>query len=366
MKLKLKSTLVVLAASIMFSGTLAAQGNYRGSSGSSGDITLYEDCDFRGKSQTLRPGEYRSMRDAGFGNDSVSSIRVPRGSEVTIYEDDKFRGSYARIDNDIRCFDRQWDDKVSSLSVSDSGYNQGSNNNRRNESDRGRRYNDQAYDNRNGGNQGAYNQRANDANVTAKNVSQVVFNGTSLQQVANTQWSMDSNRGAAKQFDETSRDRNSVYLENKYTAERIRIDLYANDVTVISRDGRQQRYSINRKNAAAGPANNALPSAVASAPTSSQNRTIKADCFNFKAYTQGGNASLRFHGKKDLYRFSNKASSARICHNGTLTMEIGKTKPGTNVIVEINGNRYTFAAGEKEDKLVNNWYRKSIKLRVGK
>ena len=371
MKFKLTSTLAILAANIVFSGTLAAQSNPRLSNGYSDGVTIYENCDFSGKSQTLRLGEYRRMRDAGFGNDSVSSIRVPRGVEVIIYEDDNYRGSFARIDNDIRCFDRQWNDKVSSLSISDSVNSDRRDDDRRSNSDRNDRYGNQAdngrgYDNSNDRNRRGNNGQQDDPNVTAKNVSQVIFNGISLQQVADKQWSMDRSRGASTQFDETRRDRDSVYLENKYTAERVRIDLFANDVTVVDRNGGQQRYSIERKNASSGSNNNSAQNPVASAPTSSQNRRIRADCFDFKAYTQGGNASVRFHGKDDLYRFDSKPGSGRICHNGALTMEIGKTVQGTNVIVEINGNRYTFVAGEQEDKYLNNWYRKSIKLVVGK
>jgi hypothetical protein len=338
MKFKIKTILGIFVSAIMLSGTVTAQSNYRASNGHSGDVTVYEHCDFGGKSQTIRPGEYRKMRDAGFGNDSVSSIRVPQGSQVTLYENDDYRGSFAHVDQDIRCFDRQWNNSVSSLSITDSGYSQRGN-----------------------------DRNQYDANVTAENVSQVVFDGVSLQQVAAKQWSMDRNRGASTQFDETRRDRDSVYLENKYTTERVRIDLFANDVSVVDRDGRQQRYGIDRKNAGIGSlANDARQTSLVPVSASSDNRRINADCFNFKAYTKGGNASLRFLGKKGLYRFSNRGSAAKICHKGSLTMEIGKTEPGTTVIVEINGNRYTFAAGEKEDQLRNNWYRKSIRLSVGR
>ena len=341
MKFKLETILAIFVSAIMFSGTVTAQSSHRASSGHSGDVTVYEHCDFGGKSQTIRPGEYRKMRDAGFGNDSVSSIRVPQGSQVTLYENDDYRGSFAHVDQDIRCFDRQWNDRVSSLSITHAGYSQ------------------------RGNNRNHHNQY--DANVTAGNVSQVMFDGVSLQQVADKQWSMDRNRGASTQFDENRRDRDSVYLENKYTAERVRIDLFANDVTVVDRDGRQQRYDIDRKNAGIGSlVNDARRSPLVSVSASSDNRRIKADCFNFNAYTKGGNASLRFLGKKGLYRFGNRGSAAKICHKGSLTMEIGKTEPGTTVIVEINGNRYTFAAGEKEDQFRNNWYRKSIRLSVGR
>jgi hypothetical protein len=378
MKLKLRSTLTIFASAIVFSGSAAAQGNYRSSNDYGQGVIVYEHCDFKGRSETLRAGEYRRLRDSKIGNDSISSIRVPRGSEVVIYEDDDYRGTYARIDRDIRCFDRQWDDNTSSISVRDTG------DNRRNAGQRNNRYDDRSYDNnnydysrrdstrttnRNNGRDRANNNHQNQANVTAKNVAHVVFDGSSLQQVGKNQWSLDKPRSASKQFDEVRREGDSVYLENKYTTERIRIDLFANDVTIVARGGRQQRYSIDRKNAALDAGRNSRannPAVVAVPTTRSPNRHIKSECFDFKATTRGGNGSLRFHGKDGLYRFNTKASTGRICHKGVLTMEIGKTEPGTDITIEISGNRYRFAAGEKEDKFLNNWYRKSIKLRVGK
>ena len=354
MKLSLTSTLAILAVTITLSGAVAAQSNSRVYNSYNDGVTIYEHCDFRGKSQTLRTGDYRRMRDAGFDNDSVSSIRVPQGFEVTIYADDKYRGAFARIGDDIKCFDRQWNDKVSSLSVSKVGY-------------RDDRYDERANDRRDRNRD--HRDHRNDRNVTASNITRVVFDGISLQQVSDKQWNMKRSRGASRQFDEIRRDRDSVYLENRYTDERVRIDLFANDVTVVERDGRQQRYRIDAKNAARSngtrPNGNSRPNPVANPPSSSGNRRIRGKCFNFKAYTRGGNGSLRFEGKGDLYRFNKSPKTGRICHKGRLNMGLGKTAPGTNVIVEINGSRYTFGANEKEQEYFNNWYRKTIKLTVG-
>jgi hypothetical protein len=198
--------------------------------------------------------------------------------------------------------------------------------------------------------------------VTAANVTQVVYDGVSLQQIAEKQWTMDRSRGASRQFDEIRRGSDSVYLENRYTSEKVRIDLFANDVTVVDRDGSKRRYNIDRKNAARS---SSRPNPVANAPASSDHGRIRGACFDFKAYTQGGNGNLRFEGKKGLYRFNNKASTGRVCHQGKLKMGLAKTAPGTTVIVEIDGNRYTFAAGEQEHEYLNNWYRKQIYLNVG-
>jgi len=47
-------------------------------------------------------------------------------------------------------------------------------------------------------------------------------------------------------------------------------------------------------------------------------------------------------------------------------MEINKTSKATDVIVEIEGNRYRFARNEAHDAYKNNWYRKKVRLQVGR
>jgi len=324
-------------------------------------VTVYEDCDYRGASRSIDVGEYRKMRDLKFGNDKMSSIKVPRGLEVTIYEHDKFRGDYARIDRDLSCFDYSWNDKVSSLRVASND-----------------RYDDRPGDSRYDGDQpgdlsydnpprddrrSSYANRGG-KNVNGENVAQVVFGTSVLQQINKKQWRMNDPRGGVSQFKETRRDNSSVYLQNDYTAERVRIDLFANDVTFTSRDGRSQRYTITRKQAALTSTPKSNDRSQAS--QDSQNRTIRSACFNFKAYTRGGNGGLRFHGKEGFHRFNKKAKSARVCHNGTLTMEINKTDPNTEVVIEIDGNRYFFARNEKHDAYRNTWYRKLVTLKVGR
>jgi len=359
MKLKLRSTLMILTSALVFSGTALAQKNYKRSTDYG--VTIYEHCDFKGKSRTLGPGDYQSLRDIGFGNDKVSSIRVSRGNEAVIYQHDDFRGAYARIAKDIRCFDKQWNDEASSVSVLETDYNaKNYRNDSQNNTSRNDRYNNQSYDGRNYDNR---NDRRKVSKVNGKNVSEVVFDGVSLQQIAAKEWVISSSHSGAKQFEEVRRDQDSVYLKNKYTAERVRIDLFANDVTFVSRDGRQQRYSIEYKNAALDSGKKAR---IKKSVAKSKSGYIPSKCFTYKAYTRGGNGGVRFHGKEGFFQFTRKPITGRICHNGALTMELNKTGYNTDVIVEINNHHYRFGPGEKEHKLLNTWYRKLVKLRVGK
>ncbi len=262
-KFKLSS---IISAGVLVSGLAVsvtasvanAQSNY---GANNAYVTIYEDCDFRGNSRNVDIGEYRSLKTLRFANDRMSSIKVPPGMSVTIFEHDNYGGAYATIDRDIACFDRNWNDQVSSMRVT--------------------------YDRR------------------------------------------DSR-------------------------------------PVGERDRRGYGPRVGSDDRGEPVRRNEQPRQVQQQPRNNQNRTIRNECFNFRAYTDGGNGGLRFHGKEDYYRFDRKPASARICHNGALTMEMTKTERSTGVTVEIDGNRYRFAPNEKEDELKNNWYRKYIRLRVGR
>lgn len=369
MKLKLFTSLAstLLMSSLVVSSAIA-QGNYRGNdqrnydrnNNASDYVTIYEHCDFRGDSRDVLVGNFNKMRSVNFGNDSVSSVKVPRGMEIIIYEDDNFRGGYARISQDISCFDRQWNDKVSSMRVSGTVDDRRRNRNSNNDRD----YDGRNYDNRNRDNRrnDGSNRSRNESNVNANNIAKVVFDGKVLQQTGQKSWRMDSARGGVSQFQEIRRDRDTVLLQNDYTAEKVRIDLFANDVTLVNRDGRQQRYNIQSKEASL----NTRSSASVPAPVAADNRRIRQQCFDYRATSRGGEASVRFQTRESLKRFDNQTVTGRVCHNGSLTMEIGKRNTNTDVTIEILGNRFRFAPNEQESELLNNWYRKRVQLSVGR
>ena len=73
---------IALLAIIFYSIDLSAQSNF---------ITLHEDCDFKGKQSILEPGNY-STYQMNIGNDKLSSIQIPSGMKVTIYEHKNYKG----------------------------------------------------------------------------------------------------------------------------------------------------------------------------------------------------------------------------------------------------------------------------------
>lgn len=82
----------------------------------SGAATLYSDRDFGGKSQILTPGRY-DIGQLSVGNDQVSSVKVPRGTAVTLYENASFQGKSWRVEKDTALVGADVNDKASSVVV---------------------------------------------------------------------------------------------------------------------------------------------------------------------------------------------------------------------------------------------------------
>ena len=307
-------------------------------------VTIYEDCGYRGKSRDIPVGNYQEMDRVGFANDRISSIKVPQGFDVTIYEDDDFRGAFAHVDRNVSCFDKNWNNAVSSLKVTQ-----------------------------------RHSVHNNTVHANATNVSYVSFSGQVLQQSNKNQWTLSNKHHRnTVQLNEIDRTNYAVYLQNSYSGEKLRIDFFTNDVTVVDRKGYQQSYTIEQSHAALAqpnykhfkntnrPINNRAHQPInkkAANKHAINNHIIRGKCFDIKAYSDGGSAGLRFSGHKGFHRYNSKPYTGRICHNGQITMEVSKKNPSTSVVVELNGQHYTFAKNEKYT-LLNTWYRKNVTLHV--
>lgn len=69
-------------------------------------VTVYQHCNYTGWSVSLEPGRYTlaDLRSRGFVNDDASSIRVPAGYSVELYQDDQYLGRVLTVAGDKNCF----------------------------------------------------------------------------------------------------------------------------------------------------------------------------------------------------------------------------------------------------------------------
>lgn len=111
--LKKKSYFLFLL--LFFYATLSAQNNY---------VTLYQDCNYSGKKQFLQTGSYRTYQ-LSVGNDNLSSLQIPSGMKVTLYEHDEFKGQSKTYYSSTTCLEYGWDNNASSIVVESENYQPG-------------------------------------------------------------------------------------------------------------------------------------------------------------------------------------------------------------------------------------------------
>ena len=93
-------------------------GNGNGGNPSAERVVLYVNEDYEGQSASLLPGTYATMAQAGFPNNAMSSLTVPAGYRVVIYDEENFRGkSYTITNSKPKFYMSGWSDKTSSIAV---------------------------------------------------------------------------------------------------------------------------------------------------------------------------------------------------------------------------------------------------------
>ena len=106
-----------------FSSTSSADGTR--SSGKRGipGVTVYEHCWFEGRGVEKPIGKY-NINDMGLANDTISSIKIPTGYLVTVYEHANFQGKSQTFSSDVSCLvynpmrgSTSWNDQISSFIV---------------------------------------------------------------------------------------------------------------------------------------------------------------------------------------------------------------------------------------------------------
>lgn len=85
---------------------------------SSSEIELYETCGYGGWHEKFKTGDYRYMPEVGVSVDSVSSVKVPKGCTLKLYESPGFTGKELSLTEDVHCLtSKDFDNKSASFKV---------------------------------------------------------------------------------------------------------------------------------------------------------------------------------------------------------------------------------------------------------
>ena len=99
-------------------GSSSSDNNSSGSS-TSGVTTFYEHSNYGGWSVSLGEGShnYNDIVSAGIKNDAISSLKVPSGYKVTLYNDADFKGDKKEFTSDASYVGDDLNDKTSSIKI---------------------------------------------------------------------------------------------------------------------------------------------------------------------------------------------------------------------------------------------------------
>jgi hypothetical protein len=79
-------------------------------------VTLFIDCEFSSTSTSLGLGNFK-VNQIGLPGDQISSVRVPSGLQLTLYERADFTGASLNITSDVSCLADRWNGRIGSLRV---------------------------------------------------------------------------------------------------------------------------------------------------------------------------------------------------------------------------------------------------------
>lgn len=83
-------------------------------------VVLFTKCEYQGRSAKLHAGDYNlaQLVKLGIANNSISSIKIPKGFAITLYENDFLRGNAGKLQRSDNCLiNDKFDDRVTSVSV---------------------------------------------------------------------------------------------------------------------------------------------------------------------------------------------------------------------------------------------------------
>jgi hypothetical protein len=86
------------------------------------NVIFYIDCDYQGGSSVRGIGSY-SMDSMGLPNDFISSIRIPSGFYVKVFEDANYSGNSMIFNQNVNCLvNYNWNDSISSFIIRNSPF----------------------------------------------------------------------------------------------------------------------------------------------------------------------------------------------------------------------------------------------------
>ena len=354
-------------------------GKWRQVSWNDNHVIVFSECGFAGRAKSLPIGDYDALRKVGIEHNAISSIIIPEGLAVEVFQLRRFGGHWYRLNQNQICLKGNWDNRIGSLRVVEDDP--------RNSYGFSEDYAEEA----SRGNCHPFTFRAFEGDAAIRFVDQTdkmtaVRAGRAIEgelcdqdQVRVEMAKKDRRAGAVLTVDNTDYEFKPWSQYDDF-----RGNLYRKYVTIelpwSKRDRRNIDYGKNGWGNTPGFGKR-FSSGVDSGENWGNNYQGKwyqkavakkksnsnqgGNCAAFAALGNHPDTGIRFLvGEHKFHLIGSGRIDRYLCHKGQVTVELAKKRKEANVVLSIDGKTYEFRGGDSGDRYQNDWYRKYYKINV--
>jgi len=350
-------------------------------------VILFRDCGYGGPSKEIPIGDYARLREIGIGQKAISSVIIPEGLALEIFQGVQFGGHWYRLNQNQVCLKGNWNDSIGSIRVvkdklqNSFGFSQNYGGGHGGKVKRCYPFVVRSFEGAGGIRFIGEEDRLTPVRPGREVQGELCRNGNARVELAKKE------RGAGVVLQIANREyRFQPWAEyddfrGNWYRRYINIELPGKNRSGIKYGsngwgdtaGFGKRYSSGVRNGA-NWGNNYKgewyrntkvnePSYTSSQPSSGNNS--RKDCITYSVTGNHKDIGIRFlAGSQEFHLTGHGTKKRQLCHKGKIKFELSKKKVPGEVIVRIAGKVFVFGQGDRGDRLANNWYRKYFEVNV--
>lgn len=341
-------------------------------------IIVFSDCNFTGKNKSIPLGEYRRVREIGVERDAISSMIIPEGLAVEVFQRRGFGGYWYRLNQSQKCLRGNWNDSIRSFRVvKDNPRNSiGFQDDYQGESGQNacREFTLSATRSR-----GAVRFVGMERGTTHVPAGETVRGELCDNSISKIELAKRNRDGDllftidGQEYFFAPREGYDDFREGWYRQYSSIPTQPNSDNRVAGRDNRRwgntwgfgQRYSSGVESGENWGNNYPRKWNQRKKPPVANVDNKPENCV---AYSVSGNhrdTGIRFLvGDHKFHSVGNTSLNKQLCHTGRIRVELAKRKEQAEVVLTIDGQAYPFKRGDKGDRYEKTWYRKYYSLDI--
>ncbi len=357
-------------------------------------VIVFSECGFAGLAKSLPLGDYPNVRRVGVDNNAISSIIIPPGMAVELFQRRKFGGHWYRLNQNQICLKGNWNDQVRSLRVLDDepnnsfGFNDGTEHGNRN--GKCHRYSVVAEYGDGGIRFVDHEDRLSLVRPGQPLQSELCLQGPVRVEMAKTDrehsvtftvngeeyrfgsWEQHDNYQGnlfrkyitvqLPEYSQVYNQQKNHYGQNGWGNTQGFGKRYSSGMPNGSNWGNNYPQNWNKR--VVKEKNSNVPKAT-STPTLRDFSGGKPDekdgqkCTSYTVSANHADTGFRFLvGENEFNLIGVGSRSGEICHSGQVQIELAKKRPPAEVVLRVGSKVFAFRSGDQGTRLVRDWYRR--------